>query len=260
MRILLLAAGYATRLHPLTLHTPKPLLEIGGRPLLSRLLDRLLSLGRGREARDPVVPSEVVLVTNARFAEAFREWSASESWPVPLTILDDGTQGPEDRLGAVGDLAYALARLPRKPDEGWLVSAADMLLEADLAPAAEAFVRSGAPRLVVRRVPEPTSPSPYNEVTLDGDRVVGFREKPADPRTDRAAIALYFLPASIDERVRAYLGAGGNPDAPGHFIAWLVENERVEASALDGEWHDIGSPETLASARARYAVPDPGSR
>jgi glucose-1-phosphate thymidylyltransferase len=247
VRIVVLAAGYATRLGSLTQHTPKPLLDLGGRPLLSRLCDRLLSAGPA---------SEIAVVANARFAEVFRAWAAASGLPVPIRILDDGTSSDVDRLGAVGDLAFALDTLAAG-DEDWLVSAGDMWIDVDLAPVAAAFRATRTPRLLVRRVPELRRPSPYNEVTVDGERVVSFREKPEDPRSDLAAIALYFLPADIGRRVRAYLDAGGNPDAPGHFIAWLVQREPVLASPLEGRWSDIGSPEALRQTRASFAAAGP---
>jgi glucose-1-phosphate thymidylyltransferase len=266
VKIVVLAAGYATRLGLQTLHTPKPLLDLGGTPLLTRLIDRLRTAGKDRAPGDPEAVSEVVVVTNARFAEPFRAWRAALRGSVPVRILDDGTRRAEDRLGAIGDLAFAFEQTPCQ-GEDWLVSAGDMWIDADLAPAAEAFRHSGAgpgdrvSRLLVRRVPSPArggaqrsaSPSPYNEVTLDGESVVAFREKPEAPATDRAAIALYFFPHRIAEHVREYLAGGGNPDAPGHFIAWLVGRELVEASPLAGEWNDIGSPEALRAARARFA-------
>jgi len=247
MKIVVLAAGYATRLGPLTLHTPKPLLDVAGRPLLSRLLDRLLTVGS---------VSEVVVVANARHAEQFRAWSAVARSPVPLRVLDDGSDAAERRLGAVGDLAFALARTTPDPD-GWLVSAGDMWIEADLAPAARALRAEGEPLLLVRRIDGRRGPSPYNEVTLEDGRVVGFREKPPDPRTEWAAIALYLFPAEIGARVDAYLTGGGNPDAPGHFVAWLVEHSVVRALPLEGAWQDIGTPEQLAAARARLAAAGP---
>ncbi|MGH0033474.1 MAG: nucleotidyltransferase family protein [Myxococcota bacterium] len=252
MKIVVLAAGYGTRLGLQTLHTPKPLLDLGGVPLLTRLLERLLTAGGGRADGGAEGVSEIVVVSNARFAETFRAWRATAPFPVPVRILDDGTRTPADRLGAIGDLALAFEAVGPH-DEDWLVSAGDMWIDLDLGPVAAAFRASRAPRLVVRRVPRIECPSPYNEVTLESERVTGFREKPSDPRTDLAAIALYLLPGRAVEDVRAYLASGGNPDAPGHFIAWLCERQDVEASPLDGEWSDIGSPETLRATRARFA-------
>lgn len=245
MKALLLAAGYATRLYPLTRDRPKPLLEVGGRPLLTHILERV------RELPDL---SEVLVVSNARFADRLAAWAAAESarTGVPIRVLDDGSTHDGDKLGATGDLAFALRRVPLA-GEDLLVVAGDNLLGFDLRPLRAAFLRHRRPLLAVRRVALPPGPSPYNEVSVDASgRVTGFREKPADPRTDRVAICLYFFPPDIADHVERYLAEGGNPDAPGHFIAWLVAEADVRAEPFEGEWFDIGGHEALAAARERY--------
>ncbi len=243
VKALLLAAGYATRLYPLTRDRAKPLLEIGGRPILSHILDRVVEL--------PGL-TEVLVVSNARFAESFRAWAAGAACPVPIRVLDDGSTSDADKLGATGDLALALREAPLA-GEDLVVVAGDNLLRFDLRPLHAAFAASRRPTIVVRRVAHAGGPSPYNEVTLAPDgRVLGFREKPADPHTDLVAIALYFFPPEIEGLVRRYLAEGGNPDAPGHFIAWLVRETDVRAVREDGEWWDIGSLESLEAARARF--------
>lgn len=255
MKALLLAAGYATRLHPLTRDRPKPLLEVAGRPLLSHILDRVLEL--------PDL-SEVVVVGNHKFHAALSDWAAAEArgrpGAPPLRVLDDGSTSDADKLGATGDVAFALEHMNLDLDldldpagEDLLVVAGDNLLGFDLRPLHAAFRRRRRPQLAVREIPLPEGPSPYNEVTLDGEgRVTGFREKPADPASPWVAIALYFWPPGIADQVRAYLAEGGNPDAPGHFVAWLVDRTAVYAEVFSGEWYDIGSHEALADARARF--------
>jgi glucose-1-phosphate thymidylyltransferase len=139
-------------------------------------------------------------------------------------------------------------------DEDLLVVAGDNLLGFDLRPLHRAFLRHRLPQLAVREIPIAPGPSPYNEVTLDASgRVTGFREKPADPRTPWVAIALYFYPPRIVGWVRRYLAEGGNPDAPGHFAAWLVGETEVRGERFEGAWHDIGSHEALAEARATFS-------
>lgn len=244
MKAFVLAAGYATRLWPLTRDRPKPLLEVGGRPLLDHLLERLAAL-EGL--------SEVVVVSNARFAGAFRRWAEARSGDVRIRVLDDGTRDASERLGAIGDLAFALRRAPVEDDDVWIATAGDHLLRADLRPPVEACRARGTPQLLVRHTRPKGGPSPYNEVLLDeGGRVLSFREKPADPRGDLAAVAFYVFPARCAAGVHAYLEAGGNPDAPGHFVSWLVEREPVHAVPLDGSWHDVGSRESLAEARRLF--------
>ncbi len=242
MKALLLAAGYATRLYPLTRDRPKPLLEVGGDPLLTHILRRVLALAAVRD---------VTVVTNRRFADAVRAWAERVDCPVPLRVLDDGSTDDGNKLGAIGDMGFVLERVPLD-GEDWLVVAGDNLLGFDLAPLHAHFERVRRPTLVVRRVGEIAGPSPYNEVRLEGDRVVGFREKPPDPRTPWVAIALYFFPPGVQALLRRYLAEGGNPDAPGHFAAWLVRETDVRAVAFEGPWWDIGSLETLEAARRDF--------
>lgn len=243
MKALVLAAGYATRLYPLTRDRAKPLLEVGGRPILSHILERVVRL--------PDL-SEIAVVSNARFAPAFRAFARAEACPVPLRVLDDGSRSEDDKLGATGDLAFALREAPLG-GEDLVVVAGDNLIGFDLRPACAQFRVWHRPTLVVRRVPRGAGPSPYNEVRLAPDgRVTGFREKPSDPQTDLAAIALYFFPPEIEGLVGRYLAEGGNPDAPGHFIAWLVPRCEVFAVREDGPWWDIGSLASLEEARAKF--------
>ena len=246
MKVYLLVAGYATRLHPLTLGRPKALLEIGGRPMLSHLLDRIRVLEGLRE---------VVVVSNHRFVGSFEAWCAAADCPVPIRCLDDGSTTDSDKLGAIGDLAFALREDPPRAGEPVVAIAGDNWLGFDLEPAQQAYTRAGGETtLLVRELDRvPPGPSPYNEVTLDGaGRVTRFREKPDDPATSIAAIALYFFAPGIEERIATYLSAGGNPDAPGYFIEWLVRREAVHAHRFEGDWMDIGSVEALARARERF--------
>ena len=259
MKAYLLAAGYATRMYPLTRDQPKPLLEVAGAPILTHILRRVLAL-------DGL--SEVVVIANARFAGAFESWRRSLDVRVPVRVLNDGSTCDDDKLGAIGDLAFALEAAP-PGDEDWLVAAGDNLLSFDLRVLQRAFEATGAPGarsplLVVRRVePAPVpasgvdgSADRYNEVVVDaGGRVVGFREKPRDRRSELAAIALYLLPAKAAGALARYLADGGNPDAPGYFIAWLVERSEVRAATLPGKWFDVGSLDGLAEARRRF-VPE----
>ncbi|MCZ6465126.1 MAG: nucleotidyltransferase family protein [Proteobacteria bacterium] len=246
MKAFVLTAGYATRLYPLTRERPKALLEIGGVPMLTRIVDAIAVL--------PEL-SEIVVVGNARFADAFATWGRSPRTTVPVRILNDGSTEDANKLGAIGDLAFALREAP-VGDEDWLAVAGDNLLDFSLAPAHDAFAARRMPLLLVRRQPPGPDASRYNEVTLDGEgRVVRFREKPTDPQTGLAAIAFYFFPATVAGAVDRYLAGGGNPDAPGHFIAWLVDEMPVCAWRIEGDsdWFDVGSIETLQQARDRYA-------
>jgi len=241
-----LAAGYATRMYPLTRDVPKALLEVGGRPILSHLMERLRRL-EGL--------TDVVIVTNDRFYEHFRAWAdAQEPW-VDLTVLNDGTRTNEDRLGALGDLQLAVDRVPLGDDHA-VVLASDHLFDIDLEEVHRAFLVRGRTTLLVRRVEHPEGLSPYSEVTLGEDgRVVRMREKPSDPQTDLSAIALYFMTADDLALLPVFLETG-NCDAPGYFLSWLSARVPCYATPLTSRWFDIGSVEGLAEARARFEGDD----
>jgi len=249
MKAYVLAAGYATRLYPLTRDRPKPLLELAGRPLLTHLLERLAALPTLRE---------VAVIGNHRFHEPFEQWASDTPTRVPVRVLDDGSMSDDDKLGALGDLDFALRASPPDPGEDLLVLAGDNWLGFELGPVHEAFEEQGRRTLLTVRDlgAVPPGPSPYNEVTTDGQsRVIRFREKPAVPTTALAAIALYFFPPTIPSLLRHYLEHDGDSDAPGRFIEWLVQHAPVRCHPMAGDWLDIGSPETLAHAR-RLLDPD----
>ena len=244
MKAYLLAAGFATRMYPLTRDVAKPLIEVGGEPILSHILGRIETI--------PDL-SEVVVVGNHRFAESLKQWSRTLSCPFPIRILDDGANEVEERLGALGDLAFALEQVPNG-EEDLLVVAGDNLLDFDLAPYYKAFLAEASSLLITRRVELKGGPSPYNEIELDEEGCIrSFREKPADPISSLSAMAVYFLTAESRLLLQDYLGAGGNPDAPGHFIAWLVSRRRVATRPLSGRWFDIGSLESLQDAREAFS-------
>jgi glucose-1-phosphate thymidylyltransferase len=237
-----LAAGYATRMYPLTRDRPKTLLEVGGKPILSHVIGRLHAIAG---------LTQVVLVTNERFFQQIEAWLEAQTPQVPFTLLSDGTTSDETKLGALGDLRLALDRVPAG-EEDVVVLASDHMMDLDLGEVQHAFDVRGQTTVVVRRVRHGPGPSRYNDVVLDDDgRIVRFREKPADPEGDLAAIALYFFPRDAIGRLDEYL-LEGNPDAPGHFISWLADREPCYAYMMRTAWYDIGSLESYADARARF--------
>lgn len=246
MNALVLAAGYGTRLYPLTRDRPKPLLPVGGRPLLDHLV---------RDLAQVEALTEVRVVTNARFAEETREWAgrARRELPVPLEVISDGTRRPEERLGAVGDIAFALERTGADGD--LLLVAGDNLFEFDLSGIVEAARDApDADALVAveeRLDPERLRRGGVAEVDREG-RIRRFREKPEEPATATAAAPLHLYRESVLPLVGRYVEEGGDPDAPGHFLEWLVPRRRVRAWRMPGPRHDIGTPEAYLRARERY--------
>lgn len=243
MKVYVLAAGYATRLGAVASNRAKPLMEVAGAPILSHILDRIVQL-QGI--------SDIVVVSNARFADQFDVWQRTYQSPVPVRILNDGTTCDEEKLGAVGDIEFAIREVP-PGDETWMVVAGDNLVGFDLRPLQRVFLERNGPILPVRGIKHGVGPTPYNEITVDEkSRVLQFREKPNDPQTGIMAIAVYFFTPEVVPLLQTYLANGGNKDAPGHFMSWLVGQTVVEAVRCDGEWFDIGSLDSLQDARERF--------
>lgn len=235
MKALVLAAGYATRLFPLTLDRAKPLLEVAGRPIMDYVLDRLAAV----EGLD-----ETFVVTNARFAAQFREWGATRAG---VTVLDDGTSSDEDKLGAIGDIAFMLERTGL--DDDLLVVAGDNLFTAEIGDFARLGADRRAPVLAVHDVGDLEAIRRYNSVELDGEgRIVFFEEKPERPSSTLAGIALYFYPRETLPLIRRYVEDGNNPDAPGRLVQWLYPQLPVYTWRLPGLWFDIGSHDGLEEA------------
>jgi len=243
MKAVILAAGYATRLYPLTVDRPKALLDVGGRPMVEHLLQRL----EGVAGLDGIY-----LVTNSKFADTFRDWATgwagSEVW-----IVDDGTADEETKLGAIGDLELTIRE--SAIDDDLIVLAGDNLFSESLAPFAEFASEKNAPALGVYDVGDLDAIRRYNAIELDeDDRLTFFEEKPANPRSTLTGIALYFYPRHSLGLVGEYLETGNNPDQPGRLVQWLYPRVPVYAWRVPGRWYDIGSAETLAEADRAFTA------
>jgi len=247
VKAIILAAGYATRLRPLTDEWAKELLPVGGRPIIDRIVDAIGEL-------DDV--DAIHVVTNSRKAPWFRTWTVGRD----VIVHDDGTTSNDDRLGAIGDMQFAIDVAAIQDD--LLVIAGDNLFDFSLAEYA-AFWRSKgrASAVAVRDVGSRELASQYGIVALDADaRVTAFVEKPADPPSTLAAIAAYIYHREHVPLIRAYLDAGESHDQPGRFAAWLQEREPVYGWVFDSTWYDIGDHEQLLEAdnrmRAAAGLPE----
>ena len=241
MKAIILAAGYATRLYPLTLDRPKALLPVAGRPMVEHVVGRLATM--------PDV-DEILLVTNAKFAGQFVEWSAGFEPPRPglaPRVVDDGTTDESNRLGANGDLAFVLDS--RGIDDDIVVIASDNLFAESLAGFSAVCRERGTPVVVLTDIGDLAEMSKYSMVEVDATgRLTSFVEKPAEPTSTLSCIALYFYPRATLGEVRRYLAEGNNPDQPGRFVAWLFRQQPVHTWRLEGLWYDIGGPEALQEA------------
>jgi glucose-1-phosphate thymidylyltransferase len=237
MKALILAAGYATRLKPLTDAVPKQLLAVGGRPMVDWILDKIREAGI----------DDVHLVTNRRFAGDFARWGEAAG----VQIHDDGTTTNETRLGAIGDIRFVQEHTDL--DDDLLVIAGDNLFDYSLADYIRFWKeKHEASAVAVYDVGDRELAKQYGIVDVDADdRIVGFVEKPADPPSTLSATATYLYARRHAALVGSYLGEGNPPDQPGHFVGWLYQREPVYAYRIAGGWYDIGDPAQLLEADNR---------
>jgi glucose-1-phosphate thymidylyltransferase len=239
LQALILAAGYATRLYPLTQTVAKPLLPLAGRPILDYVLDRI---------REVDEIESVHVVTNHKFAAAFLEWAE----PRGAQVHDDGTTSEDDRLGAIGDIQLVVDRTGLE-HEDLLVIAGDNLFDCSLADYVRWWHGKGeASAVVVYDVGSLELAARYGIVELDeNDRVLSFVEKPEHPQTTLAATAAYIFDRAHVPLIRRYLDEGNVPDQPGRLVAWLVPSVPVYGYTADGDWRDIGDAGQLLEADNR---------
>jgi glucose-1-phosphate thymidylyltransferase len=234
MRLLVLAAGYATRLYPLTRDRPKALLPVGGRPMADWLLDRV----------EPIGFDAKYVVTNARFFGQFREWAEGKD----VTVVDDGTTSDDDRLGAIGDIGFVIER--EGLDDDLVVVAGDNLFSEPLGDFGRVARERGAPLLAIHDVGDlELVRSRYNSIEVDAHgRITFFEEKSEEPRSTLSGIALYFYPRDTLPLIREYLAGRNNSDQPGRLIQWLYPRVDVYTWHVPGRWYDIGDRAQLEEA------------
>lgn len=237
MKCLILAAGYATRLYPLTENFPKPLLKVGDKTILDWLIDDIRFSG---------IVDEFAVVTNHRFAPIFREWA-----PMGVTIVDDGTSTNETRLGAVKDIQFAIDSLAL--DDDLLVIAGDNVLDFSLVKFID-YARAKGTSCIMRYFePDEARLHKCGIVETDADdRVLSMEEKPAQPRSHWCCPPFYYYTKADARLVARGIEAGCGTDAPGSYIAWLCTQTNVHAMEMPGSRYDIGNLESYRTVCDTY--------
>ena len=233
MKCIILAAGYATRLYPLTENFPKPLLKVGGKPILDWLIDDLTE-----------EIESFTVVTNHKFAAVFEDWAAGKD---KVRILDDGTETNEGRLGAVRDIQIAAT------GEDTLVMAGDNVLDFSLVPFLRFAEEKGTSCVMCHRETRLEALRRTAVITVDGDgRITGYEEKPREPKGQLAVPPFYFYRGADLGRIQEALDAGCGADAPGSFAAWLSRQTAMHAWMMPGARHDIGDLASYEAVRDSY--------
>lgn len=238
MKCLILAAGYATRLYPLTENFPKPLLKVGDKAILDWLIEDIDRAG---------VVDEYVVISNHKFAGVFEEWAAGRR----ITVLDDGTTSNETRLGAVRDIQFAIDSLGL--DDDLLVIAGDNLLDFSLVRFIE-YARSKGTTCIMRYYePSVEKLRKTGVATVDEDGLVlSMVEKPADPQSHWCCPPFYYYRREDVPLVKVGIDGGCGVDAPGSFIAWLSGQTKVHAWEMLGRRYDIGNLESYEEVKRNY--------
>ena len=241
MNVLILAAGYATRLYPLTLNKAKPLLAVGGKPIIQWLVDNLAGI--------PDVEM-IYVVTNDKFAADFQAWSQSYQERHPefkFKVVNDGSTSDEDKLGAIGDIDFVVTK-ENLSKSSLLIAAGDNVFTDSLADFV-ASARDTEVTVAVYDVGDIEAIKKYGNITIDREGIITrFEEKPQKPQGTLAAIALYYYSPAVLSLLRTYLAAGNNADQPGRFVQWLYTRKPVKTFQIKRHWLDIGSKETLENA------------
>jgi glucose-1-phosphate thymidylyltransferase len=232
MKALILAAGYAVRLYPLTRRYPKPLLPVGKKAIINYILDKLNAI----DAID-----EIIIVTNSKFILQFKKWEKQVKTKQPLSLIDDLTSSNLERRGAIGDLHFVIEQKRLKDD--LLVVGGDNLFDCGL----EGFVdfansRSPNPVIGIYDIKNPKKTSRYGVVKLNNNnRIIDFKEKPKVSFSTLVAMCLYYFPKDQLRLLREYMSIKGNKhDATGFYINWLCKRTSVYGFVFDCRWFDIG--------------------
>lgn len=240
MKCLILAAGYATRLYPLTENFPKPLLEVGGKTILDWLIEDIDACGE---------IDEYVVISNHKFAHHFDAWAAKNTRKI--TVVDDGTNTNETRLGAVCDIQFAIDKLGL--DDDMLVIAGDNLLDFSLT----SFIKyaKGKNTSCIMRYYEADEKrlTKCGVVEIDdNDRIIGMEEKPVLPKSHWCCPPFYYYTKADARLVKKGIEEGCGIDAPGSYIAWLCGETVVHAMEMPGKRYDIGNLESYEKVKKEY--------
>ena len=238
MKCLILAAGYATRMYPLTENFPKPLLEVGGKAILSWLVDDL----------SPVI-EQFIVISNHKYAEHFNAWAEGK----PVTVVDDGTSTNETRIGAVRDIQYAIDEL--KLSDDLLVIAGDNVLDFSLRSFVEYAKNAGTSCTMRYWEEDPVKLRRAGVSEVDGEKLVSFEEKPAEPKSHWCTPPFYFYAADDVKKISEAIRDGCGTDAPGSLVAWMCRKSPMHSMVMPGKRFDIGDMASYLAVKDSYQGP-----
>lgn len=242
MKCIILCAGYSTRLYPLTLDQPKPLLPIAGKPMVEHILEKISQV-------DDI--DEVIIVTNQKFYDNFRNWKRKFSFSKPIKILNDGTESNKDRLGAVGDINFVIKK--EEIDDCVCVIAGDNLFKYNLNKLFDLHKEKQESVVALYDVLDKSiAAGKYGVVELDDkNKVIEIEEKPEEPKTSIVSTACYIFSKDVVLGLVDHLKEE-KLDNIGDFIKWIVENKELYGIVYKEKWFDIGTKDQLEDANIEW--------
>lgn len=240
MKCLILAAGYATRLYPLTENFPKPLLKVGDKTILDWLVDDIAGSGK---------VDEYIVISNHKYACHFSEWAKTKN--EKITVVDDGTSTNETRLGAVKDIQFAIEQL--KIDDDLLVIAGDNVLDFSLCAFIEYAQKKQTSCIMRYYEPDENKLHKTGVAQVDeNDLILNMEEKPEVPKAHWCTPPFYYYTRNDAKMIARGIESGCGTDAPGSFIAWLCGQTPVHAMEMPGHRYDIGNLESYKTVQETY--------
>lgn len=245
MKVLILAAGYGTRLYPLVTNTPKPLLMVADKPLINHIVDKLIGL--------PGL-DELLVVSNQKFYNHFLQWAQElqKTFPLPIRVINDKTTTPENRLGSVGDIHFAIKEASISTD--LFVIGGDNLFDYQLNDfVAFAQKKPTAVSIGLYDIHNLKDATMYGVVELGAEgKLVSFQEKPAQPKSTLISMCCYYIPKATLSDLEQYTQVSKKMDKAGEFIQWLCKEKEVCGFKFSGKWYDIGSIESYQEAQEKF--------
>jgi len=242
MKAIILAAGYATRLYPLTLNTPKALLPINEKPIIDYIIDEINTIS---------AVDEIYVVTNHKFVDCFTKWASHVKSSQSIIVIDDGTTSEENRKGAIGDISFVIDEM--KIDDALMVIAGDNFFTYSLKDYYNFYEEKGKDCVCVKVWEDKLALKQFGIALLDeAGKVLDIEEKPEHPKSNTVVFATYMYRKETVPLFKQYLAEGNKPDAPGNFPAWLYKKQDVYAYTFAGECYDIGTPQSYEEVCKEY--------
>lgn len=233
MKALILAAGYATRMYPLNHQIHKALLPLGANTIMGNIIDLINKL-QGCD--------EIIVISNHKFIDDFRQWHKDYKGSIPVDLLDDGTMDVSEALGAIGDIRYVIEK--KQLDDDLLIIAGDTYFEFALDRFVSTCRETGQDGVCVKKVEDTSLLSHLGVVLLDeNNTIINIEEKPAQPKSDLAMYAIYYYHRDTIKLFAQYQQENNPMDAPGNFIVWLYQRKPIVTYTIEGQCHDVGTVE-----------------